>query len=203
MRSQSTMHSSDGIIFSHICKTFGKEAVFSDFSMKIAPRGVTAIMGPSGSGKTTLTRMLLGLCKPDSGEIQNPYTAISSVFQDPRLIPWMTAIENVAFALSAVSHPEKLRIAKEKLTALGLSEALNKFPAELSGGMQQRVSLARAFAAPHDLLILDEPFRGLDEENKHTVLSLIRAEAETVPVILITHDPDDIDALNAAKVLIP
>ena len=193
----------DGIRISHISKKFDGETVFSDFSLEIPPRGVTAIMGASGSGKTTLTRMLLGLCQPDSGEILNPYTRISCAFQDPRLLPFMTALDNVALVLTGIPRKDKLRIAKERLTALGLADALQKYPEELSGGMQQRVSLARAFAPPYDLLILDEPFRGLDEANKAIVLSHILEAATASPVILITHDPSDIQASHATEVTLP
>lgn len=202
-RSTSGISPKDGIRISHISKKFEDETVFSDFSLEIPPRGVTAITGASGSGKTTLTRMLLGLCKPDGGEILNPYTRISCAFQDPRLLPFMTALDNVALVLTGIPQKDRRRIARERLTEFGLADALQKYPEELSGGMQQRASLARAFAPPYDLLILDEPFRGLDEANKSIVISRILEAATTSPVILITHDPSDIEALHATQVYLP
>ena len=189
-----------GIVLSHISKSFGSDLIFDDFSLEIKPRGVTALMGPSGCGKTTLCSMLLGLVKPDAGKIENPFVRISCAFQDPRLLPWLSAAENVALVLSGMSKEEKQRAAQNMLKNLGLSDAVQKRPAELSGGMQQRVSLARAFVAPHDLLILDEPFRGLDESNRENVIQLIRGLAEDRPVILVTHDEADAQALDATIV---
>ena len=202
-RNTSGISRKDGIRISHISKKFEDEAVFSDFSLEIPSRGITAITGASGSGKTTLTRMLLGLCSPDSGEILNPYTRISCAFQDPRLLPFMTALDNVALVLTGIPKKDRHRIARERLTDFGLADALQKYPEELSGGMQQRVSLARAFAPPYDLLILDEPFRGLDEANKSVVMSHILEAASALPVILITHDPSDIQALQATRIELP
>ena len=188
------------VVLSGITKRFGDTTVFVDFSLTVKGRGVTALMGASGRGKTTLASIILGLEGIDGGEIVNPHTEISVAFQDPRLLPWMTAEDNVAFVLTGIPRKEKRRLAREILTRLGLGDALRKYPAELSGGMRRRVSLARAFLAPHTLLILDEPFAGLDPDNRETVLEMIRAEAEHAPVILITHAPEDAEALNATVV---
>lgn len=186
-----------GITVSKVSKSFDATTVLEDFSLTLRKTGVTALMGASGSGKTTICSLLLGIQKPDGGEIVNPARHISCAFQEPRLLPWLTAEENVAFVLSGRSRTEKQQHAREMLAALGLSEALNKRPAELSGGMQQRVSLARAFLAPHDFLVLDEPFRGLDEDNKATVLRMIEEIAAICPVLLVTHDKSDAEALGA------
>ena len=190
----------ENIVFSHVKKRFGEYTVFEDLCLTLPPIGITAIMGPSGCGKSTLISLLLGLEAPSAGEIRNPHTKISCAFQDPRLIPWLNAEENVKLVLSGISEKEKSEIAKQMLSQLGLGDALKKLPSELSGGMQQRVSLARAFVSPHTLLILDEPFRGLDEENKKTVAALIRAFGENRPVLLVTHDETDVDSLGAMLV---
>jgi len=190
----------DGIVLSGVSKSFDGSPVLSDFSLTVAPRGVTALMGTSGSGKTTVCSLLLGLTRPDAGEIVNPARQVSAAFQDPRLIPWLTAEDNVAFVLHGVPKEEKRARAREMLTLLGLTDAYGKYPAELSGGMQQRVSLARAFLAPHDFLILDEPFRGLDDENRATVLGMIAELAQDSPVLLVTHDRSDVEALGAKAI---
>ena len=104
--------------------------------------------------------------------------------------------------LSGMSKTEKREKAEAMLLRLGLENAQNKLPAELSGGMKQRVSLARAFLSPHDLLILDEPFRGLDDGNKSIVIDLIRLEAKHSPVLLVTHDPSDVDSLCGNRILL-
>ena len=190
----------NGIVLSEVSKTFADTAVLDHFSLTVAPTGVTVLMGASGSGKTTICSLLLGLTEPDAGEIVNPYKQISCAFQDPRLLPWLSAEENVMLVLSGLPKAEKRKCAREMLTSLGLSDALKKRPSQLSGGMQQRVSLARAFVSPHDFLILDEPFRGLDEDNKAVVTEMIRTLAESCPILLITHDKSDADALSAVVV---
>lgn len=187
----------NGIRLSHVKKSFCNCTVFRDLSLTIAGRGVTALMGESGCGKTTLCSLLLGLIEPDGGTIDNPYRQISCAFQDPRLLPHLTAEENVVFVLSGQPRKSKLQTARAILSDLGLAEALQKYPSELSGGMRQRVSLARAFAAPHDFLILDEPFRGLDSGNRQTVFQKIRLFAETRPILLVTHDEDEAVLLDA------
>lgn len=200
MISSEKAEQSTGIVFTKVSKSFDGVPVLKDLSLTVKPLGVTALMGQSGSGKTTICSLLLSIEKPDAGRIDNPYKRISCAFQDPRLIPWLTAEENVSFVLTGLSQTEKRDKAREILTSLGLGNAFGKLPRELSGGMQQRVSLARAFIAPHELLILDEPFRGLDEGNKARVIGLIRKEAERCPVLLVTHDVSDIEALNAETV---
>lgn len=187
------------VVLRSVTKAFDGVTVLDGLSLTVKGDGVTALMGASGRGKTTVTSLILGLVKQDAGEIENPHREISCAFQDPRLLPWLSAVDNVSLVLRG-SHKEKRRVAEEILTRLGLGDALGKRPDELSGGMQQRVSLARAFASPHTLLILDEPFRGLDAENKRVVLDMIREEAERVPVILVTHDATDAEALGAVLV---
>ena len=188
------------VVLTEITKRFGDLTVFDGLSLTVKGRGVTALMGASGRGKTTLASIILGLEEIDGGEIVNPHTEISVAFQDPRLLPWLTAEDNVAFVLHGIPRKEKRRLAREILTKLGLGDALRKYPAELSGGMRRRVSLARAFLAPHTLLILDEPFAGLDRENRETVLEMIRREAENAPVILVTHAVEDVAALDATVI---
>lgn len=164
----------------NISLSFGGRPVFSDVSLDIPIEGVTVFRGPSGAGKTTLFRLLLGLQKPDSGEIEGfPFHRPAVVFQEDRLLPWASALDNV----SLVSDPEA---AERAIGSLGLCENLRQPPRELSGGMRRRVALARALSYGGDALFLDEPFTGLDEANKETAA---RAILQTgAPVYVITHD---------------
>ena len=170
----------DAIIINNISKHFGQHEAISNFSAEISLHGISVIRGVSGAGKTTLFRLLLGLETPDSGTILGMESRKPAVvFQEDRLLPWATALENVAL----VSDETRAKMA---LCQLGLSDSIHLLPRELSGGMKRRVVIARALAYQGDVLFLDEPFTGLDEENKR-----IAAEAllETkAPIIVITHD---------------
>ena len=161
-------------------KQYGEHVVLSQFSAELPLAGVTVLRGPSGAGKTTLFRLLLGLEQPDAGEITGMHGKKPAVvFQEDRLLPWATALENV----SLVSDTAR---AEAALSRLGLCDNLCQLPRELSGGMRRRVALARALAYGGDLLFLDEPFTGLDEENKRIAARAILDEQ--VPVFVITHD---------------
>ena len=186
----------------NISKSFDGISVLDNISAKIPDSGIFAICGASGSGKTTLMRIILGLEQPDSGNISGldgKKTAV--VFQNDRLLPWLSALDNVA----AVCSKER---AKEMLEKVELSDALNKKPAELSGGMCRRVALARALAFDADILLLDEPtnhldmetrepFKGLDTELRGRIVKLVEDFAKTKPVILITHDPWEVSLAKA------
>ena len=161
----------------NISKSFDGVSVLDNISVKIPDSGIFAICGASGSGKTTLMRIILGLEQPDSGNIsglEGKKTAV--VFQNDRLLPWLSALDNVA----AVCSKER---AKEMLEKVELSDALNKKPAELSGGMCRRVALARALAFDADILLLDEPFKGLDTELRGRIVKLVEDFAKTKPVM--------------------
>ncbi len=166
---------------------YGTEPIFKQVSHTFLDGAVTGITGPSGSGKTTLLYLLAGLQKPLQGTVENSYSRTAVVFQEPRLFPWMTALENV----SAVCRDETT--ARAYLSLLFGEEDVNKkYPAELSGGMKQRVAIARALSYSPDLLLLDEPFKGLDEKTKReTAAAVFRAMANKT-CILITHDPEDL-----------
>lgn len=173
------------IIVKNISKAYNGHAVLRDYSVEIPLCGTTVIRGASGAGKTTLFRLLLGLEQPDAGEIigmreRNP----AVVFQEDRLLPWATTLDNAALG----SNQKK---AEEALNILGLMDCLHQLPRELSGGMKRRVAIARALAFGGDILFLDEPFTGLDEENKRVATdALLRAN---VPILVITHDDAEAD----------
>ena len=151
-------------------------------------------MGPSGCGKTTLLRVALGLQTPGSGRLDNHFLRPAAVFQETRLLPWRTALENVRLVLS--DRAESRETARLWLERLELGEAAERYPAELSGGMQQRVSLARALAFAPDLLILDEPFKGMDEELRRRVTDLVSRSLPDAAILLATHSEEEAEALG-------
>ena len=156
-----------------------------DLTLKSGQR--LAIMGPSGCGKTTLLRIALGLIKPTEGTVENTFGTVAAVFQEPRLLPWRTALENVNFVLG--DSRETLERAAEALALVGLSDARDKLPRELSGGMQQRVALARALAVEADCLVLDEPFKAMDETLRRNVIELVNQS--NASILLVTHDAEE------------
>ena len=175
----------DGISVKNVSKSFGGHAVLENFSAEIPLCGVTVLRGSSGAGKTTLFRLLLGLVRPDAGEIAGMSGRKPAVvFQEDRLLPWATALENAALGSDEAR-------AAEALTKLGLGESLRLLPRELSGGMKRRVAIARALAYQGDILFLDEPFTGLDEENKRIAANAM-LEAH-IPIFVITHDASEAD----------
>jgi NitT/TauT family transport system ATP-binding protein len=148
----------------------GPVAALDGIDLHIAPGEFVAILGPSGCGKSTLLRIIAGLDKPDSGSIQagpggTAHRHIGYVFQDAYLLPWRNALNNVALPLelSGVPRAERLATAAQAIERVELADAITRYPAELSGGMRMRVSLARALVTSPSLLLLDEPFAALDE----------------------------------------
>ena len=173
--------------------SFDGKPVFSNVSLHIPPGAHTAIMGPSGVGKTTLLRVIAGLLKPDSGRVRVHTPRRARLFQSPRLLPWLTALENVNTVLS--DGPHTLPEAMDWLQRVGLGAAAGKYPAELSGGMLARVALARALAYGGNLVLLDEPFQGLDEDTRAEMIALCREVLREKTTILVTHDRAEAEAL--------
>ncbi len=173
---------------------YGATRICDKLNWTLPENGVTCLWGPSGCGKTTLLRLLAGLEKPQNGTIEPKGYRVSMVFQEDRLLPWLTVRENAALACDNDAKVEEL------LTAVGLTELADSTPDKISGGQQRRVALARALAAESELLLLDEPFTGLDEETKALVLPLIREAAKTRPVVLVTHIADEAEALGATMI---
>ena len=172
-------------------KKFGEKTVLSNASISVRHGFLTLIVGPSGIGKTTLLRILSGLETADSGKINGlENKKISYLFQEDRLFPWLTATENVYAVSNEKSKKEK---AAALLSELSLGDALDKFPHELSGGMSRRVAIARTLMFDGDVVILDEPFRGLDSENEKNALSVIKKYCEGKTVIAVTHDVTQFD----------
>jgi hypothetical protein len=177
----------------NLCKAYGDLPALENVSFT-AGVGVTALWGPSGVGKTTLLRILLGLEKPDSGELMGTAARWSAVFQEDRLLEGLDALGNLRFALGTDYEEAK---AAAMLTALGLTWETGKPVGAWSGGMKRRLALARALLAPSEAIALDEPFTGLDDENRQRAIRAIRRAAETKPVILVTHDRTELNLLRA------
>lgn len=180
-----------------ISKSFGENCVLCDLSLEFTSPGVWAIMGPSGCGKTTLLRIICGLETPDSGEIVGGgLGSCSFAFQEHRLFPAASALENVACVLVGEREERESR-AKAILGEFGLvGDDLSKPASKLSGGMRQRVSLARAFAADMPTVLLDEPDKELDAALRETLAAILRREGERRCVIAITHSEDFAKAIT-------
>lgn len=169
-----------------ISKKFGNRQVLNDFSLKLPTGSVMACMGASGSGKTTLLRIIAGLEKADTGEVVINTKKASVLFQEDRLLPWLNVYDNLAIVCS-----DSNRI-KQLLESVGLESDSAKLPAELSGGMKYRLAMARAFAYDGDLLLVDEPFQGLDEATKASVIEqLWKPGIIGKTVFFATHSQDD------------
>jgi len=183
---------------------FDKKNIFIDFSMELNKGEILAVMGPSGCGKTTLLGLVAGLLKPQSGEIQNSFEKTAYVFQEPRLFPWLTVKENLLVVMNE-KDTNALKTVMECLSLVGLDDALDKYPSELSGGMKSRASLARALAFGGDLFLLDEPFSALDEELRLTLSIKIKdyLRARGASAILVTHNREDAESIADRTLIFP
>jgi len=165
-------------------KKYGDLTVFDDFSVEFYDQKINCIMGPSGCGKTTLLNAIAGL---DGDKLK---INISYIFQEPRLLPWKRIRQNIMIALpDTFTKAEKRERAEKYLTAVGLEKFMNYYPAQLSGGMRQRAAIARAFAVPCDLLLMDEPFNGQDMKTREELIKLFLKlwKEEPKTVIAVTH----------------
>ena len=167
-----------------ISHRYGEQPVLNGKNLTLLPGQRLAVMGPSGCGKTTMLRIAMGLLKPSEGTVENTFRKTAAVFQEPRLLPWRTALENVNLVLG--DEKNTLKSAKICLEQVKLSDAFDKYPGELSGGMQQRVSIARALAAKGDLLVLDEPFKAMDEVLREQMIRLVNQTEAAI--LLVTHE---------------
>ena len=183
------------LTLSHLSKAFGGTAVLSDFSCVLRP-GITCLMAPSGAGKTTLLRILMGLEQPDIGCIEGlSALRLSAVFQEDRLLEQLNWRENLRFVLGSAFEEAA---AQTLLHRLGLEPLDDSKPvSSYSGGMRRRLALARALLVPFDLLLLDEPFTGLDAENRTRAVDCVREFAAGKLVLLVTHEEADAQALSA------
>ena len=239
------------IKLSSISMAYGEKQIFDGFSLSLPDAGCYAVLGPSGRGKTTLLRLIAGLERPQRGTVSLSENArIAFCFQEDRLLPWKTVLENVLLAIPSASGPkvskgteavraqwakknggaselqkshrrllqfpdrpesplagrwgsapssDALELARYWLSRVGLAGEENSYPASLSGGMKRRASLARALAYDSDILLMDEPFRALDEATHAQMLALVREAAKDKLLLLVTHDEADADGMNVIR----
>jgi ABC-type nitrate/sulfonate/bicarbonate transport system ATPase subunit len=189
----------------HISKTLHGKPVIRDFSLSMAQGDVVCLTGPSGTGKTTLIRIAAGLLASDAGKRTLGTENIACAFQDSPLVPWLTTLQNMHFVLSPRLHgtqrDEQARFWIEKF---GLTNAIDKKPKEMSGGMRRRLSIACSFAGTPSLLFLDEPFAFLDEFWQDAVVDeIIRQNRQRkLTVLMVSHQPEPVRRLDARVVFL-
>ena len=181
---------------SNLYLSFEGRVILNKVSFSLPDAGIFALMGSSGIGKSSLLKILSGLLAPDSGTIRGlDNLRVGIMFQEDRLLPWHTALKNVMLAMEHPSHEE----AKKLLDALEIGESADMYPAVLSGGMKRRVALARAIAFSPDVLLLDEPFSGIDEQIRGRISPFIQKSASLI--IFSTHNVKDAGMMGAMNIL--
>ena len=180
------------IEISELTKFYGNRKILEEFKITLPDSGIVCICGPSGCGKTTLLSIIAGTVKPDRGKIRGINNRkISMIFQEDRLLPWLTAGENVGLVCGKGGEKNISKWFDE----VRLSGEISKLPNELSGGMRQRVSIARALAYGGDIFLMDEPFKGLDNELKRHIMDLTEREVRGRLCVFVTHNLDEAAAL--------
>ena len=186
----------------HIYKSYNGKPVLTDFSVDVSSDSSYLITGESGAGKTTFLRILLGLEKPDQGRVRllgdYKYSRVNAgvVFQEDRLCENFSAVQNVAMVSKKLSE----RIAREELEKILPADQLDKPVRELSGGMRRRVCIIRACVVPSDVIVMDEPFAGLDEENRQKCIQYIRGIQGSTPLVLTGHSMEGLGFCKAIPV---
>ena len=184
------------VTLNNIKKSFGDTVVFDGLSLEFQSNTTTAILGESGCGKTTLLKIIAKTIEPDCGEVFSP-DKISFVFQDDRLLPNLTVQQNLQLVAGKGDFDELLE-------SVGLLAKKYAYPDELSGGMARRLNFLRAFVYPSALVLLDEPFRGLDLKIKYSVMDTFATLMQKYPrtAILVTHSPDEAEYLASRAVVL-
>lgn len=176
------------ICVNRLSKAYGSQRVLTDFSLIVREGEVVTLMGPSGCGKTTLLRILMGLEKADSGSIDGIPSALSVMFQEDRLLPDFDAVTNLRFALGKQYSRATLGA---ELEALGLTDFVDKPLRLFSGGMARRVALCRCILAESQLLLLDEPFKGLDVETRDLAIHYVKDRRRGRTLLMVTHSEEE------------
>lgn len=188
------------IKISGLSKSFGDLEVLKEVSLSLHSRQIYCLMSPSGSGKTTFFRILLGLERADSGVVESTENLKpAAVFQENRLCESFTATDNIAMVMpgSARRNREK---ARTELLRLLPEESLVRPASTLSGGMKRRTSIVRALSVPSNLVLMDEPFTGLDQEIKQTAIKYIKEKTEGKLVIISTHQQEEVSLLGGTVI---
>ena len=198
---------SKALIFENVTLRYGKKTVLDNFTATFPAGKFTAVMGESGIGKTSILRLAAGLIpsKNFSGSINSGDAKIAYQFQEPRLFEWLTVAENIAVSLegkgASLHSPELTQKALDMLELFSLRDVADEYPSALSGGMAQRVALARTLVYDADLVLLDEPFRGLDESTRYDVMQKVRFALDGKTVILVTHDRSEAEFFAGENIL--
>ncbi len=192
------------IVFDHVCVDFGRLRVVDDVSYEIRDGEFVSVIGPSGCGKTTMLNIVAGFVQPTSGQVLLDGKPVSApgpdrgvIFQDYGVFPWLTVKQNIAFGLnlraSRVPPAEREEICRRYMGLMGLADFADAWPKTLSGGMRQRLAIARAYAVKPEFLLMDEPFGALDAQTRSAMQDLLLEvlEAEGKTVMLITHSVEE------------
>lgn len=184
------------IAFADVIKSFGDRRVLNGMTLDMAERGITCLLGASGCGKSTALRVAAGLIAPDAGSLHIPAGSCGVVFQDSRLLPWLTTEENLALALPSAQRGAEaaLRVAQVlREVALDPRETGKLFPRELSGGMAQRAGIARAMLRNPRILMMDEPFASLDAMTRNDLQLMLKTlvEEQDMACLFVTHDMEE------------
>lgn len=182
----------------HLCKSFDGKVVLDHVSLTLESGGTACLMAPSGRGKTTLLRCIAGLETPDSGQIADLPERIAYVFQEDRLCDGFSAVDNIRLVTGKALGEGEIR---RHLEELGLAGSLDQPVRELSGGMRRRVVISRAVCFGADLLLLDEPFKGLDDEARQQTADYILRHRGAAAILCVTHDREDDAALGGADIV--
>jgi NitT/TauT family transport system ATP-binding protein len=179
-----------------LAKSYGDNPAIADVSFEVSEREFVCVVGPSGCGKTTLLKCIAGLLAPTSGRIvRDADKVMALVFQEysRSLMPWLSVRKNVALPLRQRSKAERARLVEEAVEAVGLTPHLDRYPWQLSGGMQQRVAIARALAYQPQILLMDEPFASVDAQTRADLEDHILEVRERydVTIVFVTHDIDE------------
>jgi ABC-type multidrug transport system ATPase subunit len=182
-----------------LCKSFDNRQILNHISAIIKDNQITCITGPSGCGKTTFIHILMGITKADSGVVLGiEQKNISAIFQEDRLSENITVLKNIRLVCD--KHISDQEIIKH-ITKVGLKDYLFEPIHKLSGGMRRRVAIVRAIIVKSDIVIMDEPFKGLDDTTKSDIIAYIKKYTRNRTVVIVTHDQREIDELEAQYIL--
>lgn len=190
-----TMNKEEVISIKNINKKFNEKIIFKDFDINFYKNEVNCIIGKSGCGKSTLLNIISGIIPNDSENFETiEKYGVSYIFQDDRLIDWLTVGENIKLIVKKLYNKKKLdELCDKYLDLVGIKEYKNYYPQMLSGGLRQRVNIARAFIYPSKIVIMDEPFKSIDVINKKIIMNNLKKilEKEKRTVLFVTHDIDE------------